>query len=935
MSMLFAESKDAGTVEDCISSEMAANIELIFRDFVMNKIKEIEDEDQNSCLTNSGVPRPVAVAAQGSGQTVPDGMERLGENRSDPAPSETTENPKNVLPESVSENLDSERGLAGKEESETTRKKNKKHKRHKSKKKKKKRKEEKGSSSESDLESDGEIRNQSSEKTDIGANSEVMDGDQAGAMEKVSRTQLLGEAGEERTKKEKRHVSKKKKKKKSRKRDEEKKGRKSQPDSPVGGTSVSGTESEMEGRTKSKTSPEVSSDKPKEWSSSVSCPGAQGAVAAPLADIVTTKNERMSGEELAVREDCLTIEGVTAEHKDNQETLCKTGELPDIIPKLESAYAEGLTKEDVGVSKEMDKQQDTQDQLSKNLMELPPQKIKSKRIRKRSSSADKSKRSKSRSPARRRRSRSRRSRSGSRRRRSGFPLDRRDRWKRTPSHSPILILRKKRSPRRSPSKTPPRLTELDKDQLLEIAKANAAAMCVKAGMPIPESLMPKSLGLPLNIPLNLPMAMSNMPNIAMNATVASVNAALSTMNALTTMSALPSITNKPPTSGSANTANIEEAKKKVAQTANSISIKEFTEKCKKIAESTEEMAIAKPHVSDDEDDEKPFAGAGLKENKGITFSLGNPTAKPAGKTEAAFAKEFPVSSGSQHRKKEGDGAYGEWVPVDKKTEKTPATPTAVTEEASTESDSVFPEAPLQPVDITLAVSERAAAQKRLAENPFDVSAMCMLSRAQEQVDAWAQSNTIPGLFTGSTGAQVLSSEELSTGGPQAWIKKDQFLRAAPVSGGMGELLMRKMGWREGEGLGKRREGTVEPIVIDFKTDRKGLVAEGEKTQKSGNLVVMKDLLGKHPVSALMEMCNKKKWAPPDFVMVHDSGPDHRKNFLFKVVVNGSEYQPQTASPNKKHAKAMAATVALQAMGEVSGENSSHSGPVFTAATTTG
>ncbi len=36
------------------------------------------------------------------------------------------------------------------------------------------------------------------------------------------------------------------------------------------------------------------------------------------------------------------------------------------------------------------------------------------------------------------------------------------------------------------------------------------------------------------------------------------------------------------------------------------------------------------------------------------------------------------------------------------------------------------------------------------------------------------------------------------------------------------------------------------------------------------------------MSALMEMCNKKKWPQPEFVMVHHSGPDHRKNFLFKV-----------------------------------------------------
>lgn len=33
-------------------------------------------------------------------------------------------------------------------------------------------------------------------------------------------------------------------------------------------------------------------------------------------------------------------------------------------------------------------------------------------------------------------------------------------------------------------------------------------------------------------------------------------------------------------------------------------------------------------------------------------------------------------------------------------------------------------------------------------------------------------------------------------------------------------------------------------------------------------------------------------------------------------MNGVDYQPQAPSPNKKHAKAMAATVALQALGEV-------------------
>ncbi|XP_077370606.1 SON DNA and RNA binding protein b isoform X2 [Festucalex cinctus] len=560
-------------------------------------------------------------------------------------------------------------------------------------------------------------------------------------------------------------------------------------------------------------------------------------------------------------------------------------------------------------------------------------------------------RSRSRSSSRRRRSRSsrrsRRSRSLSRDGRRRGTYSQRDRWKREPSSSPELILRKKRSPKRKHD-SPQRISELGKEQLLEIAKANAAAMCAKVGMSIPASL--KSSMLPLTF-----------PGMAMNAamTAATMTAALSNISTLSSLLPLPTITNKPPGANLSSSINaaLEEVKKKVAKQANSISIKEFTDKCKMIVDSKGELPVAVPHVSVDEDDAKPFGGLVLREHKAINFNLSNTTVRPAARSDAGMAKEFPVSSGSQHRKKESKtlDAYGDWVPVEKTPDETkPAVPKAVassssgtsetskaeelpgtTETSASDDDSVFPGPPPQPVDISQAVSERIKAQKRLAENPYDVSAICMLSRAQEQVDAWAQSNTVPGLFTGSTGAQVLSSEELSNSGPQAWLKKDQFLRAAPVSGGVGEFLMRKMGWRAGEGLGRNREGTVEPIIIDFKVDRKGLVAEGEKPQKpTGGLVVTKDLMGKHPVSALIELCTKKRMTQPDFVMVHHSGPDHRKNFLFKVTVNGADYQPQTASPNKKHAKAMAATVALQALGEVPVDGPGlYTGPVFTAAST--
>lgn len=66
------------------------------------------------------------------------------------------------------------------------------------------------------------------------------------------------------------------------------------------------------------------------------------------------------------------------------------------------------------------------------------------------------------------------------------------------------------------------------------------------------------------------------------------------------------------------------------------------------------------------------------------------------------------------------------------------------------------------------------------------------------------------------------------------LYQDQFLRAAPVSGGVGEFLMRKMGWKTGEGLGRNREGTIEPIIIDFKVDRKGLDRKPGRTHRTDN-----------------------------------------------------------------------------------------------------
>lgn len=39
---------------------------------------------------------------------------------------------------------------------------------------------------------------------------------------------------------------------------------------------------------------------------------------------------------------------------------------------------------------------------------------------------------------------------------------------------------------------------------------------------------------------------------------------------------------------------------------------------------------------------------------------------------------------------------------------------------------------------------------------------------------------------------------------------------------------------------------------------------------------------KHPVSLLGELASKRRWGAPNYTLVHEEGPAHAKNFVFKV-----------------------------------------------------
>ncbi|XP_055593539.1 protein Son [Uranotaenia lowii] len=234
------------------------------------------------------------------------------------------------------------------------------------------------------------------------------------------------------------------------------------------------------------------------------------------------------------------------------------------------------------------------------------------------------------------------------------------------------------------------------------------------------------------------------------------------------------------------------------------------------------------------------------------------------------------------------------------------------------------------LDVSTIISNRLNAMRKLQDNPADAEAIKLLYNTQKDMSAWASSKFTPGQFLGSTGVQCLSHRELAEG-YQPWARRDTLKQTAPVSGGMGMHLLQKMGWVPGEGLGKEKNGSLEPLLLDVKLDKRGLVASVEEQQRQQHQIqfqmhqqhsgrrarftnVKINTDGKHPVSILGEYCSKRKWMPPRYDMVHESGPGHAKNFIFKVIVNGLEYQPAIANNTKKEAKATSAKFCLQQLG---------------------
>ncbi|XP_063381611.1 protein Son isoform X2 [Cydia fagiglandana] len=407
------------------------------------------------------------------------------------------------------------------------------------------------------------------------------------------------------------------------------------------------------------------------------------------------------------------------------------------------------------------------------------------------------------------------------------------------------------------------------------------------------------------------------------------------------------------------------------------SVDELTDFCKHLSkkEALGELSSVSSHDEDMSENEDtlafhhPFL---VKEKAPIVMNIRGGAPLPIKTNPLPIANkeelrlQFPVSSGSQHREK-----ASEWVPVSppkkdmqvaKLNSKTTAAKPAAIAPAET---AVTKAAPLAlpappaaaPAPAPPPYMKGFTTGTQLASVPtpalpapgpqayppgieppkvIDVASivsqkLLMIRKEQEQNElsttrgfGWS---TKAGQFTGSTGAQILTPKELASG-TQAWAKKDQLMRAAPVGGGMGMHLLQKMGWTPGQGLGKEGTGTLQPLLLEVKLDTRGLQAKEEvSTRNNKGMKVQRQPRrggaapalvagGKHPVSLLGEYCSKQKLGPPEYNLCFECGPDHKKNFLFKVRVAGVEYQPAVASANKKQAKADAAQLALQKLGIV-------------------
>ncbi|PAA62377.1 hypothetical protein BOX15_Mlig015457g1 [Macrostomum lignano] len=159
-------------------------------------------------------------------------------------------------------------------------------------------------------------------------------------------------------------------------------------------------------------------------------------------------------------------------------------------------------------------------------------------------------------------------------------------------------------------------------------------------------------------------------------------------------------------------------------------------------------------------------------------------------------------------------------------------------------------------------------------------------------------------------------------------KRDPFANAQPIMAGPGLDLIRRMGWREGQGLGRQGEGRVEPVAVAMRTGRAGLASDGEKTGIRPRLPQppprpcpppSRQPPRKKPDRAsaqarmhrLGHLSQKYTGHSPRYRLIREVGPPGAKMYLYSVTALHCTYQAGQFRPSRWLAKAAAAELALR------------------------
>ena len=257
---------------------------------------------------------------------------------------------------------------------------------------------------------------------------------------------------------------------------------------------------------------------------------------------------------------------------------------------------------------------------------------------------------------------------------------------------------------------------------------------------------------------------------------------------------------------------------------------------------------------------------------------------------------FPVSSGTQH-KQNAEGYVPKRSPI--------------------------------PSDV---MSKLALAKSKLEANPYDPQAQVQLNAAmmeyhiyQNHKDSAYESDVDaarlktgydgPGLFTGENLVEPMSKEEIDSDDIRTFARPDMFMNLKPLRENFGKSIMRKYGWKEGNPLGNTGSGSIAPIELTVKTDRKGLINDREFIKKKpegiakndGPAWICKVINTKNPICGIGELHQAMGIPTPIFKLVSENNGD----FKWKVHTKWGIFTPLKNTRSKKQAKSECAYQALK------------------------